>query len=37
VGRRYGIWNHWRVERGEGNEIWSVRNKLINIAKKKSY
>jgi hypothetical protein len=24
VGRRYGIWNRWRMDQ-EGNKIWSVK------------
>jgi hypothetical protein len=27
-GRRYRMWNSLRVDRGGGNNIWSVKNKL---------
>jgi hypothetical protein len=26
LGRRYGMWNSWRVDE-EGNKIWSVKSK----------
>lgn len=29
VGRRYGMWNSGRVDRGKGTKVWSV-NKSIN-------
>jgi hypothetical protein len=33
VGRRYGMWNSWRVDGAEGNQIWSVK---INKRKEKN-
>jgi hypothetical protein len=27
--RRYGVWSSQRVDEGEGNGIWNVKNKLI--------
>jgi hypothetical protein len=28
VGRRYGMWNSWRVD-GWGDKIWRIKNKKV--------
>jgi hypothetical protein len=36
VERIYGMWNHWRVDGGKGDKIWSVKKKISNFKKKKN-